>query len=244
VTQDQADTNAAIWKSEEVARSFAAQSAQRERERREQFTLLARLLPFEAGDSFTFLDLGAGTGAASRGMLEEYPRASAILGEYSPQMTAEGERQMASFAGRFRYVELDMLAATWPGTVPSALDAVISALSIHHLPDDHKQATFRRVFAHLKPGGWYLNYDPVRAPNAALEAMWQRVNDRYEPGAAHSRTHRTQQEQARYENHVRYMLPLDPQIAWLHDVGFTSVDVFWKRLDWVIYGGLKPQGGA
>jgi tRNA (cmo5U34)-methyltransferase len=239
--KDQIDTNAAIWKSEEVARSFAAQSQQREGERREQFMLLARLLPFAPRDAFTFLDLGAGTGAASRGVLTEYPRASAILAEYSPQMTAEGERQMVAFAGRYRYVELDMLASAWPDTVPTGLDAVVSALSIHHLPDLHKQATFRSVFEHLKPGGRYLNYDPIRAPDPDLEALWERVNDRYEPSAAHQRTHRTPQEQARYENHVRYIIPLEPQLAWLQETGFTTIDVFWKRLDWVIYGGTKPS---
>ncbi len=238
---DQTDTNAAIWKSAEVARRFAAQSGEREGRRREQLTLVARLLPFTPDDTFTFLDLGAGTGAVSRAVLVEYPKAFAVLGEYSPQMTAEGKRAMADFDGKFRYVELDMLADTWPGDVPSDLDATISALSIHHLPDQRKQAVFREVFQHLRPGGWYLNYDPVRAPDPAIEAIWERVNDRYDPEAPYKRAHRTPQEQARHENHVRYMIPLAPQLAWLEQAGFTNVDVYWQRLDWVIYGGTKPE---
>ena len=237
---DQTDTNAAIWKSEEVVRSFAAQAEQRERQRREQFLLLARLLPFDRDAAFTFLDLGAGTGAAARAVLGEYPRASAVLGEYSPQMIAEGERQMAAFAGRYRYVELDMLASEWPDGVPAQLGAVVSALSIHHLPDARKRAIFGEIYRRLTPGGWYVNFDPIRAPDAALEAIWQRVNDRYDPDAPFQRAHRTPQEQARYENHVRYMIPLEPQLRWLREAGFANIDVFWKRLDWVIYGGMRP----
>lgn len=233
------DTNAAIWKSEEVARNMAAQS-QGEGQRREQLTLMARLLPFGPEDAFTFLDLGAGTGPASRAVLEEYPHAKGILAEYSPQMAAEGARVLSSFAGRFRYVELDMLAPDWSLVGPEPLDAAVSALSIHHLPDDAKRAIFGQVFAHLRPGGWYINFDPVRAPDATLESIWERVNDRYNPDAPYKRTHRTEQEQARYENHVRYMIPLQPQLAWLQAAGFTNVDVYWKRLDWVIYGGSKP----
>jgi tRNA (cmo5U34)-methyltransferase len=236
---EQTDTNAAIWKSEEVARTFAQQSEQRERQRREQLTLLARLLPFKPEDTFTFVDLGAGTGAASRAILDEYPHAEALLAEFSPQMAAEGDRVMAAYAGRYRYIEFDMLAANW-----SALgtpDAMVSALSIHHLPDERKRAIFGEIFEHLRPGGWYINYDPVRAPDAELESIWERVNDRYEPEAPHKRTHRTPEEQARYENHVRYMIPLEPQLRWLHEAGFVNVDVFWKRLDWVIYGGSKPS---
>ncbi len=237
---EQTDTNAAIWKSEEVARTFAAQSQERERERREQLTLVARLLPFANDEAFTFVDLGAGTGAASRALLTEYPCANAILAEYSPQMAAEGERLMTPFAGRYRYVELDMLSAEWPAAILSNLDAAISALSIHHLPDARKQAIFREIFAHLRRGGWYINYDPVRARDPAVETIWERVNDRYDPSAPYKRTHRTPQEQARNENHVRYMIPLDPQLTWLREAGFVNIDVYWKRLDWVIYGGSKP----
>jgi SAM-dependent methyltransferase len=227
------DTNAAIWKSEEVVKGFAARAEQRA----EQLELLARLLPFQPEDTFTFLDLGAGTGAASSAVLSEYPNANAILAEYSPLMVAEGEKALARFAGRYRYVEFDMNASEWPASLPVPLDAAISALSIHHLPDARKRSIFREIRERLKPGGWYINYDPVRAPDPTMEAVWERVNDRYDPQGPWKRAHRTEMEQARYENHVRYMIPLEPQLQWLRDAGFQNIDVFWKRLDWVIYGG-------
>lgn len=236
----QADTNAAIWKSEEVARTFAVESQQREQRRREQLTLLGLLLPFKADDEFTFLDLGAGTGAASRALLGEYSRATAILAEFSPQMTAEGQRSMAPYAGRFRYVDFDMLASDWNALGVASFDAAVSALSIHHLPDARKRTLFAEIFAHLQPGGWYVNFDPVRAPDVDIEAEWERVNDRLDPEAEGKRKHRSEQEEARHENHVRYMLPLEPQLAWLREVGFKKVDVYWKRLDYVIYAGQKP----
>ena len=164
-------------------RTFAAQSEQRDQQRREQLTLVARLLPFSPDDAFTFLDLGAGTGAASRAVLAEYPRANAILGEYSPQMAAEGTRAMAAYVGRYRYVELDMLAPDWSLVGGEPLDAIVSALSIHHMPDDRKRTIFGDIYAHLRPRGWYVNYDPIRAPDETLEAIWERVNDRYDPEA-------------------------------------------------------------
>jgi SAM-dependent methyltransferase len=233
------DTNAEIWKSEAIARSFAAQSAQRERERAEQLTFVARLLPFAPADAFTFLDLGAGTGAAARAVLAEYPAATAILAEYSPQMMAEGRNLLTDYEGRYRYVEFDMLDSQWPAEVP-LLDAAVSALSVHHLPDARKAALFAEIRAHLRPGGWYVNYDPIRAPDDALERIWEQVNDRYDPSGPFKRANRTPEEQARYENHVRYMIPLQPQLEWLREAGFVDVDVYWKRLDWVIYGGHTP----
>jgi tRNA (cmo5U34)-methyltransferase len=234
------DTNAAIWKSDEIVKNLVAQNAERERQRSEQLTLMARLLGFEPQAAFAFLDLGAGTGTASRAVLTEYPNATALLGEYSPQMMVEGARAMAAFEGRYRYVEFDMLSSDWPADLPVPLDAAVSALSIHHLPDARKQSIFRELRERLRPGAWYINFDPIRAPDSALERVWQRVNDRYDPEGPYKREHRTHQEQARYENHVRYMIPLEPQVAWLREAGFVDVDVFWKRLDWVIYGGRAP----
>jgi tRNA (cmo5U34)-methyltransferase len=237
---EETDTNAAIWKSDEVVKSLVAQNAERERQRSEQLTLMARLLGFDADASFTFLDLGAGIGTAARAVLNEYPNAFALLAEYSPPMMAEGTAALADYAGRFRYVEFDMLSSEWPSDLPLPLDAAVSALSIHHLPDARKRSIFREIRERLRPGAWYVNFDPVRAPDETIEAIWQRVNDRYDPEAPYKRAHRTHQELARYENHIRYMIPLEPQVAWLREAGFVDVDVFWKRLDWVIYGGRTP----
>jgi hypothetical protein len=37
------------------------------------------------------------------------------------------------------------------------------------------------------------------------------------------------------------MIPLEPQLSWLREAGFKDIDVFWKRLDWVIYGGRNAD---
>jgi tRNA (cmo5U34)-methyltransferase len=237
---DAGDTNAEIWKSAETAKTFAVQSAQRERDRAEQLTFVGRLLPYGPEDTFTFLDLGAGTGAATRALLADYPHAQAILADFSRAMMAEGEHLLAPYAGRYRYVEFDLLSSIWPSEIPQPLDAVVSTLSVHHLPDARKQTLFREIRERLRPGGWYVNYDPVKAPDETLERIWQRVNDRYDPNGPNVRANRTPEELRRYENHVRYMIPLDPQLVWFRAAGFENVDLYWKRLDWVIYAGSAP----
>ena len=237
----QDDTNAAIWKSDAMVQQWVAGMDERERARAEQFRFLALLLPFDQQDQFTFLDLGAGTGVAARAILAAYPRAQAVLADYSAQMIGEGARVMAPWATRYRYVEMDMLApSAWPEGVPSQLDAVLTSQCIHHLPDERKRTLFREIYDRLAPGGWYLNFDPIKAATPSVEQVWDRVNDRLDPTAAQKRTHRAPQEQARYENHVRYMTPLAPQLAFLREARFDAVDVYWKQLDYVIYGGYRP----
>ena len=234
------DTNAAIWQSAEIATTWRAQAGRRERMDVAPQRFMAALLPFGEEDTFTFLDLGAGAGAASRAVLDAFPRCTAILADFSAAMRGVGEQEMAPYAGRYRYVEYDMSASDWPAAIPAALDAVVTSLCVHHLPDERKQGLFAEIFGHLGPGCWYLNYDPVRTDDPVVTATWQRVSDARDPETAAQRLHRTPEEQARWDNHVRYIIPLPQQLEYLRSAGFHGIDVYWKQLDYVVYGGCRP----
>ena len=236
-----ADTNAEIWHSQEMVQHWVKEATAQERGRAEQRRLMADLLPFGDDQEFTFLDLGAGTGAASRAILERHPRATGILADFSAQMMAAGEAEMQAFAGRYRTVEFDMTTGEWPAGIPAQLDAIVTSMCVHHLTDERKQGLFGEIFEHLVPGGWYFNFDPVSAPDPAVGQIWQRISDRENPEAAHRRLHRTPEEQARWENHVRYIIPLDQQLSYLRSAGFSGIDIFWKKLENVIYGGYRPM---
>jgi tRNA (cmo5U34)-methyltransferase len=240
---DPADANAAIWQSAEAVQAWVTEADRQERHRSVHRQFLASLLPFGEQKAFTVLDLGAGTGAASRTILDAYPRGTAILADFSAEMMRAGEREMARFAGRYRYVEFDMSNdAGWPAGIPAALDAVVTSMCVHHLPDGRKQGLFAEIFDHLVPGGWYLNYDPVRADDPVVQATWERVSDHADPDAAARRRHRTPSEQAHWDNHVRYIIPLGQQLGYLRAAGFDGIDVYWKELENVIYGGRRPAG--
>lgn len=237
------DTNSEVWKSGKIIEHWTAEAENRERQRGAAWRFMAELLPFEEHDAFTFLDLGAGTGSAAKTVLRRYPNSTAILADFSAQMMAAGKEELAEFTGRFRYLEFDLTAGEWPAEIPRALDAVITSMCIHHLPDHRKESLFAEIVQRLAPGSWYINYDPVTAEDPVVEALWERVNDREDPDAAHKKHHRNAEELRRYENHVRYMIPLDRQLGYLRAAGFEGVDVYWKRLENVIYGGRRPVAG-
>jgi hypothetical protein len=67
---DSTDTNAAIWKSDEIIKEWAAKAKERERARIGHWQTMAKLLPFGGSDAFAFLDFGAGMGAAARTVLD------------------------------------------------------------------------------------------------------------------------------------------------------------------------------
>jgi SAM-dependent methyltransferase len=216
----------------------------RERKRADQFAFMAQLLPFADDAQFVLLDLGAGTGAAARAIMTAYPRAEAILADFSPQMMDAGLPVLRPFKDRYRYVEMDLTSSVWPAEIPSQVDAVVTSQCVHHLADERKQSLFREIFDHLPPGGWYVNFDPIAPSDPEVGREWERVNDRLDPAAAYQRTHRTPLEQERHENHVRYMIDLERQIGFLKATGFKAADVYWKKLDYVIYGGFRPLTGT
>ncbi|RYV52310.1 class I SAM-dependent methyltransferase [Pengzhenrongella frigida] len=233
------DTNEAIWKSTQIVHNRELKADERVRKNAAQWRLMGELLPFEAQDAFTFLDLGAGTGSAARAILDLYPRSTAVLTDFSAPMMAVGEAEMAPFAGRFRYLEFDMSTGDWPGAIPAAFDAVVTSMCIHHMPDHRKAGLFTEIFDHLAPGGWYLNYDSVSSADPLVTATWNRVID-LDPEAARKRLHGTAEERARRENHRQYLIPLPQQLDYLRAAGFQGIDVYWKHLDDVIYGGRRP----
>lgn len=237
----QKDTNAAIWQSDTIVEEWKKQAGEREQRRVVPLRLMAELLPFGADDPFVFLDLGAGTGAAARAVLARHPRAEGILADFSEQMMGQGAEELRPFEGRYRYVAFDLAEGAWPAEIPTGLDAVVSSLCVHHLPDERKRQLFAEIFERLVPGGWYLNFDPVLAQGETVGAAWQLANDRLDPEAADRRQHRTPSEQARWENHVRYMATLEPQLGYLRDAGFEAIDVFWKHLENVVFGGRRPR---
>jgi hypothetical protein len=110
---------------------------------------------------------------------------------------------------------------------------------VHHLPDERKRGLFTEIFDHLRPGGWYLNYDPARAEDPVVAATWERVNDFLDPEMAARRLHRSPEDQARWDVHLRYISPLPQQLEYLRSAGFQGIDVYWKQLDYVIYGGCR-----
>ena len=93
-----ADTNDAIWKSVQLVQDRELKADERTRKNAAQWRLMGNLLPFDTQDAFTFVDLGAGTGSATREILRMYPQSTAILTDFSAPMIAVCEVEMAPFA--------------------------------------------------------------------------------------------------------------------------------------------------
>ncbi len=194
---------------------------------------VARMIPFGRDDAFDVLDLGAETGLLSALLHEQFPKARLTLVDISDEMLARAHDR---FAGEedARIIASDYSVEPLPGR----FDAIVSALSIHHLEDVEKAKLFRRIYDALKPGGAFVNAEEVLAPTEALDRLyWDEWERQARAAGAPEVEFAGVEERAKYDKPAK----LDDQLEWLREAGFADVDCYYKYLMFAVYGGRRPE---
>ena len=196
---------------------------------------LLDLVPFSAGDRFAFLDLGAGTGLVSELIRARFRHAEAHLLDISAPMLAQARRRFEG-QSKVSYDVRDYAVAELPGPFP----LVVSAMSIHHLADEQKQALMHRIFATLEPGGAFLHAELCRGVTAATE---QRYQQHWRQHLEASGLDPAELARIRQRMACDRPAPLEAQLGWMREAGFTDVDCFFKHYNFAVYAGTKPKSG-
>src|SRR4030095_8555900 len=79
-------------------------------QRRPQFQTIADAIPFARDAAIEILDVGAGYGALTQFLLEQFPNTTALCQEGSEEMAKLGRRRMAKWKDRFDYVIADFVS--------------------------------------------------------------------------------------------------------------------------------------
>jgi len=173
------------------------------------------------------LDIGAGTGILSK-RLEDKGH-SVVLLDVSENMLHNAREKTFRNTVRadMRYLPFD------PG-----FDNVVSALAIHHLEAGGKKALYDAVHDLLEPGGSFVHGDMVRAPTEELQEHYMELWYEYMASRGleekADRLLEDSKEMDIYEE-------LCDQLKWLRDAGFENVDCYWKRNNFAVFGGTKPD---
>ncbi len=110
------------------------------------------------------IDLGAGTGLLTSYWYQHFPSAEYILVDIADDMLDIARK-------RFDHIEtISYEVGNYSHKLPdAAFDAVISALSIHHLEDEDKIKLFSRIYDSLPKGGLFINYDQFCAGSSEMD---------------------------------------------------------------------------
>lgn len=166
-----------------------------------------------------FIDLGTGDGRLIGLIREHHPRAHALGVDFSEPMLAQAGERFASDP----VVELRRHDLAQPLEVQAPVDAVVSALAIHHLEDVRKQSLFREVHALVRPGGVFVNLDLVAA--ASTEQ-----NERFRVAIGRPQ-----------DDPADRLANLCDQLGWLREAGFSDADCQFKWLQLTLFVGSRSQ---
>jgi len=190
------------------------------------------VLPFARDDDFHVLDLGAGTGLLTAFVAFSFPHARFTLVDISDDMLAQARERFAAGGKRFQFEVADY----GEGRITGRYDAIMSALSIHHLPDDKKRMIYAQAHAALNLGGILVNADQVRGETPALDRrnheLWQ--GRAREIGAAESEM-REALERMKFDCTASIV----DQLEWLREAGFREVGLAYRNLIFAVYSAVK-----
>jgi tRNA (cmo5U34)-methyltransferase len=178
------------------------------------------------------LDLGAGTGILTTFVRSWYPNAHIHLIDFSEPMIDIARKRLSSDSN-VSFEIADYTAAP----LGENYDAIVSALSIHHLEDPAKKALFAKIFAALRPGGVFVNAEQVAGPTPALDAVYKSLwlQQVREAGATPQ-----QIADSLYRQQDDRCASVEDQLDWMRAAGFTDADCWFKDNRFAVLAGTRP----
>ncbi|MGB4777921.1 class I SAM-dependent methyltransferase [Microbacterium sp.] len=226
--------------------------------REQRFEVVLTCLAY-TGPPRLVLDLGAGTGAFTRRILDRFPAVRAVAVDYDPALLALARHQLAPYGDRISIVEADLADPEWADRLPEVPDAAVSSTALHWLTPGQLLALYTRLGQLLPAGATIFNADHLRRPredsflhriSAADDAHQQDEAFRGDGipdwnawwrqlGALPGFAELVAERERRFggDDAVRDDLPPAFHLEALRAAGFVEAGTIWQHFDdYVIYG--------
>jgi len=200
------------WQDPAHVASYRDEQADAIPHRTEGEAVLLELLPSRLR---RVLDVGTGDGRLIALIRDARSSVDAVGVDFSQPMLALARER---FSGEAWIVEHD-LAQPLPEL--DTFDAVVSSFAIHHLPDERKRALYAEIYGVLEPGGVFLNLEHVASATPNLSAEFLELLGIEEDDPSNQ------------------LVPVEPQLEWLREIGFRDVDCMWKWRELALLHGRK-----
>ncbi len=243
------------WSEREHAQEFMENADIYILERKRLFEILKSFYRYFLGNKGSqkpvkVLDLGCGNAAITMELLKEDNKINATLVDGSLEMFENARKNLKNYKD-MNFIHKTFQELLGSGSqdkeaqnniIPGEFHLVVSSLAIHHISTEEKKSLFQYIYDHLKPGGFFLNIETVKAPVDELE-QWYRVlwsewirENQIKLDTKKSFEYLPEQYKDNPDNHPD---TLQIQLDALESVGFSQVDCYYKYGIFSIYGGMK-----
>lgn len=177
------------------------------------------------------LDLGAGTGLLAYYWFRHLYEAEYVLADMAEDMLNVARRRFAGL-DNVTYQVLDYRQALPDG----AFDAIVSALSVHHLEDAEKAELFGRIYEKLPEGGAFVNYDQFCAGTPELNRWFDSYWEHLIAGSG-----LTAQDLALWQERRKLdrECSVEQEVEMLKNVGFRTVKCVYAYQKFAVIAALK-----
>ena len=190
------------------------------------------LIRFPHDSRLKVLDLGAGTGLLAAFIAYSFPQARITMVDISSEMLERARARFELGGERFRFEVSDYGV----DPIQEKYDAVVSALSIHHLSDDQKRSLFDRIHGALNDGGVFVNAEQFRGATPERDRFHhERWITRVRELGMDDRDLAAALDRMKFDRAAT----LEDQLEWLREAGFRDIDCAYKNLIFAVYCGIK-----
>jgi len=167
---------------------------------------------------------------------------SATLIDASEDMLRKAKKRLAGFKN-VQYIRASFQELLAADIRLPEFEFIVSSLAIHHLTMSEKKSLFKYLYAHLTPGGHFVNIDIILSPTEALESWYMKLWMEWviEKRTALSLERSTEDVTRNYKEKEHYskLDTLATQLNALEEIGFKDVDCYYKQGIFTIYGGSR-----
>ncbi len=158
----------------------------------------------------TVVDLGIGTGDFAFRILNKNPNIIVIGLDLDPIMLGKARERLKCFMPRITIKKADIRQIESYHN----LDAVVSALTVHHLVAKEKRSLFGMIYQMLNPGGIFIIADIMAPDDGKIQMHYDKETDFPDKVSAHRK--------------------------WLRNIGFI-ISNYWNDQDIHVIVSKKPE---
>ena len=238
-----------VWQNPETVSAFAEIRRSGIPGWREQLETLCQLLPeSRIGGCSRVLDIGCGDGILLETVLRHWDDAVGVGLDGSEAMLDLARLRLGALNARVENLFLaDFNDSSWRNCLEcKKFDAVVSGFAIHHSEDERKKQLYSEIYDLLNPGGVFVNIEHVASATPLGETLFNRlfaahiVRMKLSNGEITDFNTVLREHEGRLDKSANRLAPVETQLQWLRDIGFTDVDCYWKQYELAVLAGYKP----